>query len=568
MFDALMMAAVAAELNATILQGRVQRVVQSGPLVIGLEIYAQHHRYHLLASAHPQHARVHLSQEKPTRDPQPQSPLLLHLRRRIRGAALVEITAPPLERILALRFFHPGLPPDEQENTLLVEVMGRHSNLILLNGQRVVLDSIKRVTPQMSPHRPIQPHQDYLPPPPQAKADPRYVSPEALERALAGLDGPLWQALVHLYRGVSPLLAREIAFRAGGPPERPAAAPGDLARLAEELAACWSGPAADSWQPCLALHDGRAAACAPYRLTHRPDWEVRDCDSASQAVESYLAALEPATGHQQLRRILLEAIHVLRERLEKRLRALRGELERAGRSEELRQKGEWLLAYQYQVVPGATALQVEGLEIELDPQRTPLENAQEYFAAYRKAVQADRFLPQRIAETEQERDWLAELTALVHSAETYDELITLGAEAQEAGVVVPRRAAVKRRVKMPPRTYPLSDGTVILVGRSARQNDELTFRLARPHDLWLHARGRPGAHVVIVTKGRPVSPEALKQAAALAAYYSQGRKEKRVAVDCTECRHVRRIDAARPGLVRYEGERTVVAVPARPAAST
>jgi predicted ribosome quality control (RQC) complex YloA/Tae2 family protein len=564
MFDALMMAAIAAELNATILNGRVQRVVQSGPRVIGLEVYAQHCRHQLLASAHSQHARVHLSQEKPTRDPQAQSPLLLHLRRRVRGAILQEISIPPLERILMLHFHHPGLPAEEQENTLVVEVMGRHSNLILMDGQQIILDSIKRVTLQMSPNRPVLPHQVYMPPPPQAKMDPRHLSPNSLGHALAGLEAPLWQALVNLYRGISPQLAREIVFRAGGDVERPAADPGNLARLAEEITTFWSRPATGEWAPSLALQDDHAVGCAPYRLTHGPTWQVRAYESASQAVEACFAAREPATGHQQLRRILLDAIRAQRERVVKRLGALQDEMKRADQAQELRQKGEWLLAYQHQVEPGQTVLRVEGLEIALNPQRTPVENAQEYFATYRKAVQANRLLPRRIAETEQERDWLAELTALVHNAETYDELSILGTELQEAGILAPRRTTRFRKAKLPPRTYQTADGFAILVGRNARQNEEITFRKARPHDLWLHVRGRPGAHVVIVTEGRPIPDETLKTAAALAAYYSQGRREKRVAVDFTERRNVRRLNAQRPGLVRYKGERTVLAAPARP----
>lgn len=564
MFDALMMAAIAAELNATILHGRVQRVVQSGPLVIGLEVYTQHRRHHLLASAHAQHARVHLSQEKPTRDPQSQSPLLLHLRRRVRGALLEEITTPPLERILFLRFYHPNLPAEEQENTLVVEVMGRHSNILLVDGQQLILDSIKRVTPQMSTARPVLPHQVYMVPPAQAKMNPLHLSPDSLRHALAGLDGPLWQALVHLYRGISPQLAREIVFRAGGDIERPATDPGDLARLAEELTAFWSRPTTGDWEPSWALQDDRAVGCAPYHLTHGPTWQVHTLDSASQAVEAFFAAREPATGHQQLRRILLDAIRGQRERLEKRQAALRNEMNRADQAQELRQKGEWLLSYQHQIVPGQTVLHIEELEIDLNPKRTPVENAQEYFAAYRKAIQANRLLPQRVEETEQEHDWLVELAALVHSAETYDELSILGTELQEAGILVPQRAARFRKAKLPPRTYRTAEGFTILVGRNARQNDEITFRRARPDDLWLHVRGQPGAHVVIVTEGRPLPDETLKMAAALAAYYSQARREKRVAVDYTERRNVRRLNVQHPGLVRYNRERTVMATPSLP----
>jgi predicted ribosome quality control (RQC) complex YloA/Tae2 family protein len=566
MFDALTMAALAAELERTILGGRVQRALQTSPLSIGLEIYAQHRRSQLLASADAQNARVHLAEGRLTRDPQALSPFLLHLRRRVRGAILQRIETPALERILFLHFRHPALPPDEQEITLVVEVMGRHSNLILLDGAGLVIDCIKRVTPQMSTVRPVLPRQLYRLPPGQAKMDPRAVSPDGLGRALAGLARTtlLWQALVHLYRGVSPLLAREIVYRACGQTDAAVGGSHPLDRLASVLGEFWTRVESGHWEPCLALEDGRPAACAPYLLTHRPDWEIRTYTEISPALEQYYVARQPLGGHQQLRQVLRQAIARRKERLQKRLAALQDELDRANQAEELRQKGEWLLAYQHQIAPGQTQFCLEGLVITLDPQRSPLENAQTYFAAYRKAKHARRDQPQRIEETSQALAWLAEMTALVDTAESYDEIATLARELAEAGVLSIRPTAPYRKTALPPRTFRSRDGYTILVGRNARQNEELSLRRARPRDLWLHARGRPGAHVIVLTEGRPVPATTVEQAAALAAYYSQGRNENRVAVDCTECRYVHRAASGYPGLVHYEHERTLTVAPAQP----
>lgn len=566
-YDALTLAAVAAEFHQTILGGRVQRVVQSGPLSIGLELYARHRRFQLVASADPQHARVHLSEAKVTRDPQARSPFLLHLRKRLRGAILQEIERPPLERILHLRFYHHRLSPEEQINTLVIETMGRYSNLILIDQQEIVLDCVKRVTPQMSPARPMLPQQRYEPPPPQIKADPRRVTVEGLRRALAGLDPglSLQRALVNLYRGVSPLLAREIVHRTCGDVGISLADDYDPDRLAETLATFWSLPQSDGWEPCLAIEDGRPAAYAPYLLTHRPEWQIEPMPTTNQALNRYYAQQQPLTDHHQMRQRLQEAIEQHREKLETRLDTLDEELARADQVQALRRKGEWLLAFQHLVSPGQTLLEVEGLAIELDPQRSPVENAQAYFAQYRKAKQARRTLPYRIEETKQSLAWLEEMDTLLEIAEDYDDLASLARELEKARVLTRPSGPPHRKSALPPRTFYSEDGFTILVGRNARQNETITFNRAQPYDLWLHARDRPGAHVVLITGGEPVPPRTLEQAAALAAYYSQGRHETKVNVDYTECRYVRRAAPSRPGLVRYDHQKTLIVVPERPA---
>lgn len=571
-YDALTAHAVAAELQATIRGGRVQHVVQCGPLTIGLEIYARHRRHYLVASAHPEHARIHLVQARPTRDPQAQSPFLLHLRKRLVGAWLEEVSAWPLERVLVLRFHHPALSAEEQGNDLIVEVMGRQSNLILVDGEQRIVDAIKRVTPRMSSARPVLPQMLYRPPPPQLKLDPRSVTTATLQGALGNLrpDLPLWQALVHVFRGVSPLLARETCHRAGIPYDAPVTALTQPEALAAALRVAWERAESGVWEPCVALAPengpgyGKPVAYAPYPLTHRSDWRIEPVPSISDALERYYASQEPVADHEPSRRLLLEAIERQQERLQSRLEALRREQAREAEADHLLQMGQLLLAYQQLVTPGQEVLRVEGVEIPLDPHRSPVQNAQAYFHAYRKARQAGERTAALIEETELELDWLAQMATLVQEAETFDELALLSNELAEAGIAPEARIAGPRKAALPPRSFRSEDGFRVLVGRNARQNEELSFRRARAHDLWLHARNRPGAHVILLTEGREPSPEAIEFAAGLAAYYSDGRNEAAVDVDVTECRHLRRLATRHPGLVRYSHERTLRVRPRRP----
>lgn len=571
-YDALTAHAVAAELEATIQGGRVQHVVQSGPLTVGLEIYAQHRRRYLVASAHPEYARIHLVQARPTRDPEAQSPFLLHLRKRLVGAYLEKVTPWPLERVIALRFHHPALPPEEQVNDLIVEVMGRQSNLILVDGEQRIVDAIKRVTPRMSSARPVLPQMPYRPPPPQLKLDPRTVTAPTLQGALGGLrpDLPLWRALVHLFRGISPLLARETCHRAGMAHDSPIAALAQPEALAAALRAAWEPAESGDWEPCLALEpeggpgSGRPVAYAPYRLSHRSDWRIEPVPSISEALERYYALHEPVADHEPSRQLLVEAIARQQERLRSRVEALRREQAREADAGHLLQMGQLLLAYQQLVTPGQEVLRVEGLEIPLDPHRSPVQNAQAYFHAYRKARQAGERTAALIQETELELDWLAQMATLVREAESFDELALLSNELAEAGIVPQSQMPGRRKSALPPRSFLTDDGFRVLVGRNARQNEELCFRRARPHDLWFHARNRPGAHVILLAEGREPSQEAIEFAAGLAAYYSDGRNEAAVEVDITECRHLRRLAARHPGLVRYSHERTLRVRPRHP----
>jgi predicted ribosome quality control (RQC) complex YloA/Tae2 family protein len=567
-FDALTMACMADELRATILGGRVQKVLLPDSLSVGLEIYARHHRHYLLASAHSQMGRLLLSSTKLRRGVDKETGLLLLLRKYADGAIISSIEQPPWERVLRLGFDHAGWG----HNELIIELMGRHSNIILVGAGNEILDAVKRVGPHVSRVRPILPGQAYAPPPPQAKLPPAELTEYRLRQMLASPDGKLsvWQALVKGLRGVSPLLAREIAHRAVGDPRATAAQVTRLTPLLEAVRELLSPLDSRQWQPSLALEDGRPVVYAPYVITHRGEPEA--VASMSQAIERYTDAVASADPYEAARRPVREAIATARRRLERRRDALERTVKEGAGADELRQWGEWILAYAHTIEPGQTELVAdtgagEALHIPLDPTQSAVDNAQGCFARYRKAQRASQDGPARLAEAEFALSDLEQLETDLQLAGNRPEIEAVRAALVAAGYQRAKgkgRGRPQRAPKIGPLTVTSSDGLTILVGRNSRQNDDVTFRRAQGDDWWFHARGVPGAHVIVHGIAEELPEDTIRRAAELAAYFSRLQGEPSVTVDYTRRRHVRRIRGAAPGLVTYSHEKTIRVTPRGP----
>jgi predicted ribosome quality control (RQC) complex YloA/Tae2 family protein len=314
-FDALTTAAIAAELRAELLGGRVQQVLLLDRLSVALEIYANRQRCYLFASAHPQTARVHLLTDKPRRGIDTVPPLLLLLRKYVRGARLVDVRQPPAERILHLSFDGPQGPV-----SLVAEAIGRYSNLVLVGADGTILDAIKRVGPEISRYRVVLPGHPYALPPSQDKLLPADVTEFRLRRTLDKWppDTPVRGALVGGIAGVSPLAAREIAFRALGDVDAPIERVQRICPLLEAYRALTLEPP----QPCIVCdEDGEVIAFAPYPLTHMGACEP--IQSISAAVRAYFG--RESGGYQAAKEPLVEAIRTGRERLGRRRAQLTGE---------------------------------------------------------------------------------------------------------------------------------------------------------------------------------------------------------------------------------------------------
>lgn len=546
-FDALALAAVVQEIRAHALGGRVQSAVQPDPLTVALELYAGQARHDLVLSAQASHPRVHFASEKPRRGTEVPSPLLLQLRKLLVGARLTDAHQPAWERILHLRFERGG-----ETLTLIAELMGKHSNIVLVAADGVILECVKRVGPDVNRYRVVLPRRAYVPPPAQNRVPLPQWDEEQLARLLGGRgDMPVERALVGAVRGLSPLTAREALARAGG---------ADPTRLLRALRELFAPVETGGWSPSVGFQGGAVIAYAPYELTHLGDW--KPVPSISAAVETYRAVQETADPYAAARASVRQLLDDAAKTVARRRQALEREMPPADEVNRLLECGQVLLAHLGEIRQGQPRVALPGLSgeritIDLNPEETPLENAQRYFKAYQKARAALEEVPQRLESLAAEEAYLAQLGADLALAASRPEIDEVAAALAEAGYVRERPPARSR----PPTAKPLAlrspDGFTVLVGRNSRQNEEVTFKMADPDDVWLHARGLPGAHVVIRSGGRAVPQATLEFAACLAAYHSSARGDHSVQVDWTPRKHVRRLPGGRPGMVQYSHEQSI-----------
>lgn len=599
-YDILTIAAIVSELRASILNGRIQRIGLVDSRTIGAEIYARGQRRYLIASADERHPRLRLAPAMPSLDPALVTPFGLLLHKYTRGGVLLDISQPPLERLVRFSIAKrlpplktaetPGAAADRGDEgateddvaddsddspianvTLYVELMGRHSNLILVDDAGDILDSAKRVTPAMSRVRPVLPRAPYLPPPLPDRPDPRRAAPFGMECLLAshppGAD--LVRGLVTGYRGISPTLAREVVFRATGGEMSAGDNPGELAAaLAREMRVVLEPLASNDWSPRLYLDDsGEVVTFSPTPMAHlaaeHDEVEAESVSAAAAAAEGS-AHRADTVRHAQRRQRLLDAIMSAREKAERRLNSLAAEQTRAAEAERLRARGELIYANIWAIAPGQRELVADGETIPLDPGLSASENAQAYFERYRKAQGAGVQIPELVAESEREIAYLDQLATLVAQAPGFTELEALASE--WADLTLPLPGSRPRRKPAPRRPKALVDaaGNRVYVGRTGPQNELVTFEIAGPDDTWLHARGVGGSHVVIRWQppGAPEDEATIEAAAALAAWYSAARESGHVEVDVATRRHVRKIKGGKPGMVTYRNERTIRVEPA------
>ncbi|MBN1429619.1 MAG: NFACT family protein [Anaerolineae bacterium] len=554
--DSVTIAALADELKSALIDGRVQDVVAPDDLSVGFEIYAGHHRHYLLINAAAKSARCHLVPEKLRRGVEHPSPLLLRLKKVIEGARLVGIEQPPWERIIALDF-----SGEIGDTRLIAELMDQRSNIILtLEGE--IMDCLRRIGPGENRVRTIMPGKPYVPPPSQQKDLPDMLTPGLVTAFLAQAgDRPAWRVLVERIAGISPLLAREIIYRSCEDAEAPAF---DLSGkiVHDALKTLMDDVAAHRWQPCVvpAEEEGGYRAFAAYALTHRTYTPI---DGISAAMAAYFGAPVKDQAYAAGKKPLQAQIEAADKRIQRKLAALEREEATAEDIEMLRKQGELLLAYGPTIRSGQNFFQAQYepggplLSIEIDPTLTPVENANRCFERYDKAKRAAADVPKLREAAEQEAAYLAQMATDLDLAESWPEIDAVREQLQQAGYWQGEKARGPKSGKPGIRRITTADGFVILVGRNAEQNHVLVTEKSKPGDLWVHARGRPGSHVIIRNDGRPIPEEVIRRAAELAALYSAGRGEAAVEVDVTDRRYVRPIKGGRPGQVTYKNERVV-----------
>ena len=527
----------------------------------------------LLLCAGAAQARIHftaLSRENPASPPM----FCMLLRKHLGGGRIAAIQQPGRERAAILTVDVVDELGEPGQRRLILECMGRRSNLILTDGEGRIIDCLRRIDLEMSETRQVLPGLYYRLPPPQAKADPLAADAGELEVLLSSAppESCADQFLLDRFWGLSPLVCREIAYRGCGAADARLTAPEGRERLILSFL---------SWQNCI--NENRFT---PYMLTK----DGRPTDYSYLPIEQYGGAMEGAawdsfsdmldafyeTREQQERvrqkgQDLLRTVTNARDRLRRKLALQEKEYAQTLERNRLRIAGELITANLYRMERGQRSLRAQNyyeegcpeVEIPLDPLLTPQQNAARYFRQYNKAKTAEGYLAQQMEIARRERDWLESVMDELSRAETEQDFNDIRQELQEAGYG--RRAAgagkkEPRRGKARPRAFRSSGGLLILVGRSNTQNDQLT-RDAMKSDYWFHTQRIHGSHVILCTRGREPDSRSLQEAAMLAAWFSQGRDSGQVAVDYTQVRHVRKPSGARPGMVIYDSYQTAYVTP-------
>ena len=556
-FDVLTLAAVRREIEDRAVGGRVQRVVSPEPNQIGLEIYAKRAANHLLIQAGPVNSRVHFVGGRLHAGKAPASPLLLLLRKWVRGGRLVAATQLPEERVLEL---HVRARPDPSgpvaEHRLIVEIIGRQANAILVDDQGLIRDALRRASGDGARRR-IMPRAPYQPPARLSLPAPSVASPaDVAARAAPGV--PAWRALLQAVAGVSPTLARESLARADVDPATPsvdvAAWPAVLGALREIATDVDAG----ATQPCLVPIDGGWQAFAAYPLTHL-DRRCQPVDSMSEALEAFYEADDPASSVDTVRSRVLEPLDAAIPRVERRIASLRTPAPTGAAIGAARAAGQALLEHAHLIPPGATHFKVDGQRLELDPAKSVGANAQTYFARYRDMKRAARLVPRRLRRAELELAYLRQATDDLRRSDSPAVSRQIEALLTESGHL--RRPRRKRRPEASAPVVRRIQGRQVLAGRTAAENHRLTFKESAPDDLWFHARNMPGAHVLLRDPGDDPAPELIHAVARLAAHLSAGHGSTAVDVDVTRRRNVRAIRGAGPGQVTYRRHRTLRVAP-------
>jgi predicted ribosome quality control (RQC) complex YloA/Tae2 family protein len=539
------------------LGGRIQKIKHPFPDAIILEIYSHRVRQNLLVSIQPTSARLHLASGSMPAAPEDVTPLLLLMRKHIVGARIVDVQQPDLERVVFLSICT-SQPPSKF--TLAIELMGRHSNVILLDENDLILDSLKRVPPSLSSHRPVLPKLRYLPPPLTGKLDWRHTSADDLLRIASesDLSKPLWTWLLSTFAGLGSDTCRELVFRAYTETDVPlSAVTKDPERLIQAFHWLALVTHHGRWEPTLVQSGEEYLTVLPFRPTCPMEGSLVPVASMSRAVELFYASQSRIDRLGNLRARAAKGILARRERALRRVQALKEALERTKGADELISHGQLLLAFGSQVPRGAQRVTIEGTTIELDPNLDPVRNAQRKFDDGKRLRKAAELVGQKLEEAQAEVEFWEEQMAMAELADSADILHRLLQEA------LPQSSSSKKVSHRQHLTVPLSDGSKAIIGRTGMENLQI-LSLASPEDHWLHVKDYPGSHVLVKPKKRPLPDQVLLEAASYAAYFSRARTQPRVEVMVAEARQVRKKPGASPGRVVVKSYWTVRVEPKSP----
>ena len=586
-FDGITIANITKELHDTLLGGRIYKIAQPESDELLLTIKNNGSQYRLLLSADASLPLVYLTE---TNKPSPMTApgFCMLLRKHLQNARITGIKQPGLERIIHLELEHLNELGDVCRKKLIVEIMGKHSNIIFCDDQDKIIDSIKHISGMVSSVREVLPGRDYFIPLTQNKWNPlrfcmQYTDTLTTETGDASsvflcpkedqllltyvnfyahmLEKPMavYKALYSSYTGLSPIIAQEICYRAGIDADMPANALEEAAlhALCDVLTDMMGQIVSGNFAPSIIYEGREPIEFAALPLTLYADKTSQSYDSISDVLQRYYAERSVVTRIRQksvdLRRIVQTAL----ERNVKKYDLQMKQMQDTEKRDKYKVYGELINTYGYNIAPDAKSMEAlnyytnEMVTIPLDDTLTPQENAQKYFDKYGKLKRTYEALSELTIQVKEEIEHLESILAALDIAMQEEDLVEIKEELIESGYIRRKGGTKKAKVTSKPFHYISSDGFHMYVGKNNYQNDELTFKFATGNDWWFHAKKKAGSHVIVKTEGQELPDRTFEEAARLAAYYSKGREQNKVEIDYIQKKHVKKPAGAKPGFVVY-----------------
>ena len=560
-FDGVTIAALVSEFQSCLSEGHVQKIAQPEPDELLLTIKKNRTNYKLRISASASLPLIHLT-EKPKPSPFTAPNFCMLLRKHLNGARVLGFDQIGLERVIRIRFENLNELGDVVQKALMVEIMGKHSNIIFVDEKNQIVDSIKHVNGLVSSVREVLPGRDYFIPNTKNKMDPFEVSVEEWNDIIFKKPTTVAKALYGSLTGFSATLSQELAYCSKLDGDAPIISlnGNEKSALMEHFRRLMTAVRQNEFSPCILVYGAKPIEFAAFPLTMFADYECRSFTSMSQVVETFYGEKDLIGRIRQKSVDLRKHVNTLLERSYKKKEILEKQLLDTEKKDRYKVYGELLNTYGYQLKPEDTTLSCINyyddteITIPVDPTKSASENANHFFDRYNKLKRTEEAVTEQMKETEETLSHLESILTELDIARREEDLHMIRRELIEAGYMKKKGTGGKKDHRLPksrPLHFISSDGYDLYVGKNNYQNDELTFKIATGNDWWFHAKNMPGSHVILKAMGDEPPIRAFEEAASLAAYFSKGKNAQKVEIDYTLKKNVKKPNGSKPGFVVY-----------------
>lgn len=568
--DGIVISNIVAELNSTILNSKISKIAEPEADELLLTLKGPNGSFRLSMSASASLPFIYLT---PTNKVSPLTAptFCMVLRKHIANGRITKIYQPGMERIINFEIEHLNEMGDLCHKVLIIELMGKYSNIIFTDSDGTIIDSAKRIPASVSSVREVLPGRAYtIPATQEDKYNPLTVDSKQFVDIISAKPLTVSKAIYSSFSGISPLVANELAHRAGLDADSPVAAYShdELLHLGSNFTWMMEDIKNNRFTPNIVRDGNEPKEFSSIELTQYSDLTVTKYESISEVLELYYSERNTYTRIRQKSADLRKHVNTLLERNQKKYSLQMKQLKDSEKREKYKVYGELINAFGYGLTPDDKFLEAANyyddnkiIKIPIDSTKTPAENAQKYFDKYGKMKRTAEALNELILETKGQIDHLESIQNSLDIALSADDLVQIKDELIEYGFIKKGKGSKKQKVKSKPFHYISSDGFDMYVGKNNYQNDELTFKLATGNDWWFHAKKMAGSHVVVKTPDGELPDRTFEEAGRLAAYYSKGRTAPKVEIDYIQKKHVKKPGGAKPGFVVYYTNYSLMAEP-------